>query len=151
MPKQFRQVQLIVMKRKHIHLTRKDKYGHWWFEIGPPDDLSSESYGWWPEIPAGPRGAFVGVTGELNGQTNFNGLPTRDPHHGDDGDEEFFPLVPLADSRTDDEIADCLRQFAQSYRGGWRWTFGKGQNCHTFQVQAMKHCGLRKRPPKNWF
>lgn len=60
-------------------------------------------------------------------------------------------MVPASDSRTDDQIADCLRQFAQSYTGAWRWTFGKGQNCHTFQDQAMRHCGLRKQPPKSWF
>lgn len=36
----------IKVKRKHIHLTGDDKYGHWWTEIGP-----SESYGWWPKNP----------------------------------------------------------------------------------------------------
>ncbi len=138
------------MKRKHIHLTREDKYGHWWFEIGDPTDPNSESYGWWPLGPVGPAGTFAGAQGELNGQTNFRGRPTRDPHHGDDADEEFHPLVPESDPRTDDEIADCLRSFARAYNGEWRWTFGKGQNCHTFQEQAMKHCRLRKRPPKGW-
>lgn len=46
MPDKFRQVQLITMKRKHINLTRVDRYGHWWFEIGDPSDPDSESYGW---------------------------------------------------------------------------------------------------------
>ena len=26
---------------------------------------------------------------------------------------------------------------------------GDGQNCHTFQDQAMRHCGLRKQPPRS--
>ena len=97
------------------------------------------------------KGTAFGVAGELNGQTNFRGLPMRDPHHGDDADEVFHPLVPVTDQRTDHEIAQCLRQFAQSYRGPWRWTFGNGQNCHTFQDQAMKQCRVRKKVPKNWF
>jgi hypothetical protein len=141
---------LITIKRKHISLAREDRYGHWWFEIGDADDADSESYGWWPGRPVGLREALAGVAGELNGQTTFRGRPTRDPHHGDDADEEFHPVVPTSDGRTDGEIAECLRDFARSYHGVWEWKFGKGQNCHTFQDQAMKHCRLRKQPPKNW-
>lgn len=148
MPNGFRQIESIVMKRKHIDLSREDKYGHWWFEIGDPLDSDSESYGWWPVEPAGMSGAFIGAAGELNGQTSFRGTPTRDPHHGDEADEEFQPWVDAADTRTNEQIADCLRQFARSYSGAWRWTFGRGQNCHTFQVEAMRRCGLLKRPRK---
>jgi hypothetical protein len=136
------------MKRLHIHLTREDKYGHWWFEIGDPLDPRSESYGWWPREPVGLAGTLVGVPGELNGQTNFRGTPTRDPHHGDDADQEFFPLVAVTDLRADDEIADCLRAFARSFAGEWHWTFGGGQNCHSFQEQAMRHCRLRVPPAR---
>ncbi len=151
MADRFRPILSITMKRKHIHLMREDKYGHWWFEIGDSLDPDSESYGWWPKYPVGPKGALAGVAGDLNGQASFGGEPTVDPHHGDDADEEFHPWVPESDLRPDDEIAACLRRFAQAYNGAWRWTFGSGQNCHTFQEQAMKHCGLRKKPPSNWF
>ncbi len=147
----FRSVELITMKRKHIHLAGDEKFGHWWFEIGDAIDSGSESYGWWPEHPVGLAAAIHGVPGELNGQTSFRGTLTRDPHHGDEAEEEFQPLVAASDPRTDDQIADCLRGFARSYAGEWRWAFGYGQNCHSFQGQAMRHCGLRKRAPKGWF
>jgi hypothetical protein len=151
MPGIFRQVKLLTMKRKHINLARDDKYGHWWFEIGDPFDPGSESYGWWPFAPVGLTRTLLGVAGELNGQTNFGGQPTRDPHHGDAADEGFHPWVAGTDTRTDAEIAECLRQFARTYRGAWQWVFGTGQNCHTFQSSAMQHCRLLKSPPKNWF
>ena len=93
----------------------------------------------------------MGVAGELNGQTTFNGLPNRDPHHGDDADEVFCPWLSASDPRTDRQIAQCLRNFAVSYNGKWRWTFGSGQNCHTFQQEAMLECKLRKHPPRRWF
>jgi hypothetical protein len=147
----FRPVQLIVMKRKHINLTREDRYGHWWFEIGSPSDLSSESYGWWPKWRVDVSDTFLGVEGELNGQTYFGGSATRDVHHGDDADQQFHPVVPIEDDRSDEEIAQCLRDFAQSFRGEWRWTFGKGQNCHTFQEGALIHCGLKRAPRKATF
>jgi len=150
MPNEFREVQSITMKRKHISLTGDDQYGHWWLEIGNPMDATSESYGWWPQAPVGYAGTFAGVLGELNGQTNFGGTATRDPHHGDDADEEFHPLVPISDIRTDAEIEKCIRTFANGYGGTWQWVFGKGQNCHTFQAASMKHCRLVKRAPKGW-
>lgn len=132
-----RPVNGIVMKRKHIDLTGDDKYGHWWMEID-----GTESYGWWPKTGVGPWDTLSGIDGELNGQTTFGGSSTRDPHHGDTAEEFFVPVVPVGDSRTDAQIKDCLRGFARSYKGEWRWTFGAGQNCHTFQEAAMKHCGL---------
>jgi hypothetical protein len=116
-----------------------DKYGHWWIEID-----GTESYGWWPKTHVGLRDTFGGTDGELNGQTTYHGTPTRDPHHGDDAEEEFHPVVCGDDTRTDEEIKNCLRAFARSYSGGWRWTFGAGQNCHTFQQAAMEHCKLQK-------
>jgi hypothetical protein len=138
---QTREVASITMKRKQIDLKGSDKYGHWWFEIGN----GAESYGWWPKEPVGIRGTLGGVEGELNGQSRFGGTPTLDPHHGEsDADETFHPVVDAGDSRTDEEIEDCLRNFANAYSGSWRWTFGAGQNCHTFQRAAMKHCKLRK-------
>ena len=150
MSSRFRLVQSITMKRRHVDLTSDDKYGHWWFVIGDPLDADSESYGWWPEYPVKWVGTITGIRGDSNGQTRFRGEPTRDPHHYDNGDEEFHPFVAASDPRTDDQIADCLRAFARSCVGAWRWTFGSGLNCHSFQEDAMKHCLLYKRIPKNY-
>lgn len=145
----FRQVNLITIKRKYIDLTRQDRYGHWWFEIRESTDPASESYGWWPKAPLGLQATFAGIEGELNGQTNFGGSPNRDPHHGDSTDQEFHPYVASSDSRSDEEIADCLREFSGLYRGEWRWSLGKGQNCHSFQKQAMVYCKLRESAGKS--
>jgi hypothetical protein len=130
------EVSSITMKRKHIHLTGDDKYGHWWFEMG------DESYGWWPKDHVGLKNTFFGTDGELNGQTNFDGDPTQDPHHGDDAEEQFHPTVDCSDPRTDEDIQACLRAFANSYSGSWSWPLG--QNCHSFQEAAMNHCLLSK-------
>ena len=129
----------VSMKRKNIHLNVSDKYGHWWFEID-----GTESYGWWPKGHVGLKSTLGGTDGELNGQSSFGGTATQDPHHGDASDEDFQPAVAGSDTRPDSEIKDCLRAFAKSYSGGWRWTFGAGQNCHTFQEAAMEHCKLER-------
>ena len=150
MSSNFRSIRSITMKRDHIHLTGDDKYGHWWFEIGEPGDHNAESYGWWPERRVALAGTMIGIRGELNGQTSFRGKATRDPNHGEDAEEEFHPVVAISDPRTDDEIADCLRTFARSCRGEWRWTFGSGLNCHSFQEEAMKHCRLDKPVPQSY-
>lgn len=135
-----REITGITMKRKDIHLSADDKYGHWWFEID-----GAESYGWWPKDHVGLKATLGGTEGELNGQSNFGGSAKRDPHDGDgDADQEFHPVVALDDTRTDEQIKTCLRDFANAYSGEWRWTFGAGQNCHTFQRAAMKHCKLQK-------
>lgn len=132
-----REVTAITMKRKHIHLRGDDKYGHWWTELG-----GGESYGWWPAEPLSTRKTLMGVQGDLNGQAMFGGTPTTDPHDGDPAEEQFHPKVSVCDKRTDDEIKDCIRGYAKSYSGSWRWTFGSGQNCHSFQEGMMTHCGL---------
>jgi hypothetical protein len=152
----FRVIHLITMKRKHIHLTRPDPYGHWWIEIGDPRDVTSESYGWWPADSL-PDGWFaciwktiLGVPGALNplwaagNPTPAPNKPPRDPHHGDEADQKFQVAVDLDDSRSDMEIHNCLRSFAATYTGKWRWFFELGPNCHTFQKAAMKHCHLRR-------
>lgn len=147
----FREVKLITLKRKQMDpFGQQDKYGHWWFEIGDPTDLASESYGWYPMFDPSLYGTLSGVPGELNGQTSFNGTPTTDPDHGTQADEAFHPVVPITDTRTDAQIADCLRAFAQQYSGYWQWSLGAGQNCRTFQWEALKHCGLRERMPTLW-
>ena len=119
-----------------------DIAGHWWFEIGEPDDAASESYGWWPQTQVRLQDVLLGVVGELNNGLNSH-IPPRDPHHGEIADEEFHPLVEKEDRRTDQEIENCLREFAANYSGKWQWLIGWGQNCHTFQRAAMRHCRLQ--------
>jgi hypothetical protein len=43
-----REVTLVIIKRKHVRLDPRawDRFGHWWIEIGDPQDRHSESYGW---------------------------------------------------------------------------------------------------------
>ena len=142
----FREVTMIRVRRHHINPRpgASDKYGHWWIEIGDPMSVNLESYGWWPRDRVGLRDALAGVQGELNGQTSFAGEPSRDPHHGDVGGDTFHPFVLGSDSRSDSEIAECLREFARSYSGEWKWVIGWGQNCHSFQKEAFRHCRLRE-------
>ena len=138
----MREIKSVYFKRIHIALSHDDKAGHWWFEIGPADTENSESYGWWPKNQVSLVEIFTGVEGELNDGLNSQ-LPARDPHHGETGDEEFHPLVRDDDLRADEEIANCLREFARNYSGRWQWLFGWGRNCHTFQRAALRHCGLQ--------
>ena len=148
-----RPVTLITVKRLRIvpFGEDKDKHGHWWVEVGDPLDERSASYGWWPMRHVGAIETLVGVAGSLNGVESFGGRdfhnpPPRDPHHGESAHETFHPRVVDSDPRDDDEIADCLRGFAISYSGEWRWTLGWGQNCHAFQKAALAHCGLLEPP-----
>lgn len=154
--KVYRLVEKVVFKRKEIHPTGEDKYGHWWVEI---DD--NESYGWWPKYRVGLIDTLKGIEGELNGQTSFRGKPNRDPHHGDISAEGAYQPVIFdmrttieiehakpCNCRSDAEIKQCIRNFAGSYAskygGRWSWrfeTFGN-DNCHTFQKEMMKHCRL---------
>jgi hypothetical protein len=119
----------------------QSKYGHWWTEIS-----QEESYGWYPkydpQVGIGPIDALRGVEGELNGQTCCNGTPTQDPCHGDNADQEFNPVY--AGTKTDEELRDDARGFANGYSGEWRWTFGAGQNCRTFQIEMMDEMELRE-------
>lgn len=142
MKDQSREIRLIRFKRVHIHPFSNDKAGHWWFEIGDPTDKQSESYGWWPNSNVDSLWTCLhGVEGKLNnGLSDSN--PPRDPHHGEQADEEFFPCVSADDKRPEREIAKCLKQFALEYSGKWQWFFGFGDNCHYFQNEALKHCGL---------
>jgi len=150
----YRVVRTITIKRQPIRLSPTpggDKFGHWWFEIGvDPKDEDSESYGWWPDGLETYAATLTGVNGILNGNVSckeeffdhVNQICKRDPHHGGSAPIVFNPLVLESDLRTDVQIADCLRQFAISYRGKWQWLFEGGQNCHTFQIDALHHCKL---------
>jgi hypothetical protein len=137
-PAAERELPYITMKRKHIHLFGDDKYGHWWTEMD-----GSESYGWWPKGQVGLIDTLFGTEGELNGVTNYGGSPTRDPHHGDGAEDVFHPVLKDG-SKTDSTVRSEVRTFASSYSGSWRWTFGWGQNCHTFQESLMASIGLKQ-------
>ncbi len=134
-----RVLSFITLKRNHIHLTGEDKYGHWWTEI--LTSTKDESFGWWPKYGVGLKDTIFGTEGELNGQTTFGGTPTKDPHHGDSGEEVFHPKLTV--SKTDDQVVQDIESFAKNYTGEWRWTFGWGQNCHTFQKNMMEKVGLK--------
>lgn len=126
----------IVVKRNHIHLLGNDKYGHWWTEM-----KGTKSYGWWPKNKVDLKGTLFGVPGELNGQTSFGGTPTKDPHHGDTPDETLS--VSCTDSsKTESTVLAEIDAFASKYSGEWRWTFGFGQNCHTFQESLLANSSL---------
>lgn len=127
----------IKLKRKHIHLTGDDKYGHWWTELA-----GAESYGWWPKYGVGIKETLFGTDGELNGQTSFGGTATLDPHHGDTA-EETLDVECTDKSKSEATVMSEIRTFASSYSGEWRWTFGFGQNCHTFQESLLKNSKLK--------
>ncbi len=134
----------IILKRKHINLTGEDKYGHWWTELRDGAKKPVESYGWWPKGPVGPKETLLGTEGELNGVTNFGGSATKDPHHGDGAEEAFEVEIPAG--KTVDDAKQDVRTFANGYSGEWRWTFGYGQNCHTFQESLISAAGFVKKP-----
>jgi hypothetical protein len=123
---------------KRIPVISKHLPGHWWFEIN-----GAESYGWYP-VSTLPVALLFGVPGELNGQTNHpGGTATRDPHHGDSAPVMFSPMTQDGDCRSDEQIQDCLRSFAQSYGvSHWDWRWPGAPNCHTLQMDAMNACNL---------
>lgn len=84
---------------------------------------------------------MLGTTGDLNGQQQFGGTPTMDPHHGDSGSDEFQPVVN--DCRSDADIKDELRDFANAYTGDWSWRLEFGKNCHTFQKDMIDDAQLK--------
>ena len=116
-------------------------YGHWWTKI----EDENESYGWWPDhCPVTARETIFGTNGDLNGvkDPNCGGKPTEDPHHTDPGQHVFNPV--LLGNKADDAVKTEIRHFANGYSGEWRWTFGYGQNCRTFQTQMMDKIGLKE-------
>ena len=135
----------ITMKRKHIDLrSDEDKYGHWWTEVSHPPARSSDgtSFGWWPAEQVSVSSTLKGVNGDLNGQAMGWGTRDRDPHHGDPAEDMFHPTTKNDDD--DKKIYFKILNFVNKYEGDWRWTFGWGQNCHTFQTSLMKAANLSK-------
>jgi len=126
----------VTVFRKDIDLGADDKYGHWWTNISP-----NESYGWWPKNRVGLSETLLGTEGELNGVTSFYGSSTKDPHHGDPSGDEYKVISESGKPET--QIQNEMRNFATSYTGEWRWTFGAGQNCHTFQKDMLQKSNLK--------
>jgi len=143
----------IVYKHVLKGTSNKDLYGHWWIEMG------SESYGWWPAQQVGFKETILGVNGVLNRQ-GFSrvGTATRDPHHGDAAEHEKSPKVDfggflgilqkrkinygkaknkLCKCVSVDDIKSGIREFANSYKGGW--SYPMGPNCHTFVSEALEN------------
>ena len=151
----------ITLKRNHLELisairedltrqySNEDTWGHWWIEF---DD---ESYGWWPSNHvADIKTAIKGVPGELNGQKSFGGTATKDPHHGKKAEQEFHPQRQntgtmkygrakgkKCNCTKEDDAKDCIRNFAKSYSGEWRWP---NKTCQTFQLEGMSNCCLAR-------
>ncbi|MFL5347443.1 MAG: hypothetical protein ACJ8AT_21875 [Hyalangium sp.] len=134
----------VKIKRKTMLIKPTDKYGHWWIELNLSNG-SQESYGWWPKHQVTKESTIAGVEGELNGISSFHGTSSRDPHHGEAADIEFIPVT--AYDTTEEDIAHSIRKFAQEYNGQWKWVFGKGQNCHSFQRELMAAVGLTDERP----
>ena len=135
-----RPLPFVVMKRNNIKFswTVGTDYGHWWTEI---DGI--ESYGWWPDhCPVTVTETLFGTGGDLNGVKGCGGAPTTDPHHGETPDSMFNPILTVP--KTDAMVRSDIRDFAKSYSGGWRWTFGYGQNCRSFQRSLMTAVGLKE-------
>ena len=151
----------ITIKRKHLRMisailddivesnSDEDYWGHWWIEF------DEESYGWWPSRNlANIKDAMKGVPGDLNGRKAFGGTETRDPYHGKVSDEMFHPRRKETDEMrygeakgkkcqcaTEEVVKDCIRKFAKSYSGEWRWPV---KTCQTFQLEAMSNCCLER-------
>jgi RHS repeat-associated protein len=122
--------------RKDIDIGGEDKYGHWWIEID-----GKESYGWWPKEPVDLKGTLLGVDGELNGQTNFGGTATLDPHHGDRS--SGVNVFDVYSTQPRDTVIQSIRSFSNSYSGSWSWPIG--QNCHSFQDALLDNHGMTIR------
>ncbi len=155
----------ITLRRNHVKpfaiigLKESDGYGHWWSELG-----ATESYGWWPKYPVDVVGTIFGVEGELNGVTSFHGTATQDPHQleGDMGEEAFHPWRAQVSltvrnlkhgsskgkrccAATEAEIKACARAFAVHFATTHsKWSHPFGPDCHTFQIDMMNACCMKK-------
>jgi hypothetical protein len=127
----------VVLKRIHIgdQLKPDAIAGHWWTEID-----QEESYGWYPAKRPDPLWkGITGVPGRLNGSIG-EGTPTTDARHGQKAGEMFHPRIVNGSSAA--TVKECIRTFAKGYSG--TWSYPGGQNCHSFQVGMMTHCGMIK-------
>ncbi len=137
-----RVVTSFVVKRSNPRLL--SPYGHWWLEIA-----RRESYGWWPDRPLRLRHWVTGTGGQLNGLwLNPRATATRDAMHRVPADHRFHPISITA--KTDQQLREEVRAFAQSYRGGWCWHWPwsrrQTQNCRIFQDELFASVGLIDGP-----
>ena len=136
----------------------EDAYGHWWTEVGDKegDDWTPlESYGWWPsEGVADPRAVVAGVPGDLNGQIAFDGSAHQDPHHDEEADTEFHPVMEVDDtadySEIRQQVTKGIRDFATGFKGTWNWRLGWGKHCHTFQQRMKQSLGMHFQKGEGW-
>jgi len=135
----FRKVENVKIFRKDIDISGDDKYGHWWTEIG-----KTESYGWWPKPKVGLSDTVPGTEGELNGQTNFGGTSTQDPHQGDRSAGVKAYNVYTKNAETTSNVPSGIRVFSNNYSGSWSWP--SGQNCHSFQEKLLEKLNLTTNP-----
>ena len=86
------------------------------------------------------------VAGGVPGSVN-KGLE-NDPRRFDTGDKEYHPVID--DCRTDNIIKECIITFATT---GFKnneifknelYSIVPLRQCHTFQLQIIKHCNLKK-------
>ncbi len=88
---------------------------------------------------------FTGVPGFLNGDEAHR-KREKDPYHQSwkygKTDEDYHPVI--VDCRTKEDIYKAVREFALAYSGQWSWIFEFGNNCHTFQIEAMSQLDLKK-------
>jgi hypothetical protein len=138
-----RELPYLVVKRTN---PRFGTFGHWWVEVD-----GVESYGWWPHrCPLRVRDFVFGGGGALNGMTGScaGGSRLRDPHHLDDAEHEFHPVLMLR--KSDRKVRADIRAFAAAFEGGWRWsTKPRTDDCRTFQVRLMETVGLVE-PCEHW-
>lgn len=133
---------LLYVTVKRDNPSWRDLYGHWWLEVG------EQSYGWWPRaVPIGVRQLMTGTQGVLNGVglLGRSGTWQRDAQHGHSAAHAFHPVLVLP--LTDEQVRTRLREFAEHYRGAWRWAWTartQPDTCRSFQDGLMRAAGLRE-------
>ncbi|WP_299999697.1 DUF6156 family protein [uncultured Cedecea sp.] len=123
----------------NIFSEDRDIYGHSWIELG-----ENESYGWWPNWPAGChvlKGMLLGVPGDLNGQSILCGTSKIDPHHHDRSKGVVIFDLYRNDYRTSEEIKKEIRNYVKCHEGKWQWPLGLC--CHSFQRKMLKDLNLK--------
>jgi hypothetical protein len=135
--------------------------GHWWVELGSAATDGSwspfESYGWWPELqedgirPPGGKPLWFWELFKMKrveGVLNQGRAEPRDPHHGHEAKDDYFPAVEVEETMSYEAIRALytkrIRDFAYGFEGSWNWRFGWGKNCHTFIERLERRLGARR-------
>lgn len=164
-----RPIRRVIIKRLNIHGFDP---GHWWIEVYSSEttfieDNLQNSYGWYPfidndndgvqdcNIPLDDDGicydavrpgafaGFKGVEGRLNRGFPFDPQATQ-LRISWDVDDMFHPMV--SDGRTDEEVIECIHNFAIHHRAQWAWPQVRSDedHCQTFQKKIINHCRLQR-------